>query len=610
MWMAIGIEAMEELIEKKKKYFSYVRISNKSYAWSIDTQKHMLEKLAKDKWIEGGIEFYQDIKSWWDEKTEREWFSKMISLLENDLKKNKGHPENRKYGWILFWKIDRLSRNPKDFTSLENLLNAWYKFISVTETIDNSYMWKMLFRILSAFAILESNKNSVRESVASIHGALQKKWTQRGVSAIYGYEKTKNNKAFSIIDDEAEIIKQIYIEFLTSYASNSLATSSVSLFTIYQEVAYVINKKFPKFFSDYKLKSKNKHLSIGNKDVKIIEDILKNTNALKYKWCIETTINIKDEIVQKYVKSLIVESHKWFEFGWIPKIWWHIDIVYYDSDLEIINATLYDDVQGVFTLEAQTKQLIQKTVEIELFPRPLIRSKNTNEKLNFSRKEKRTKKWEYNWNYTKKIIWESISVSELSIENALQSLHIFKKLCKLWTSSWNTKLEKKLLKLFKDRLNFYSSAAKQTFQAPINHYESMIALLDNKITELSSWATGAYKDPTKELKDTQNTYADYKKKLIAKQSELADYENEQKDILNTLQVLWDKNRYKTASRRVKNILYGFLIDNIDITLKKKVKQWNATQKKHWKKEIKFTFNKDLVKIIWWADDLIEVTRPL
>jgi DNA invertase Pin-like site-specific DNA recombinase len=59
---------------------------------------------------------------------------------------------------------------------LLKLLDAGYEFISATETIENTPTGRLLFRMLSSFAVYESEKLSNRQSIAKIHNLILQKF--------------------------------------------------------------------------------------------------------------------------------------------------------------------------------------------------------------------------------------------------------------------------------------------------------------------------------------------------------------------------------------------------------------------------------------------------
>ncbi len=159
-----------------KKFFIYTRVSDNKYEKSIDNQDEILRKLAFNDGIDkDNIVLKSETKSWkkWSNRSE---FEEMLDILEKDELKYRWKPEYREYGGIYFFKIDRLARNDWDFQKIFNLLDAWYIFKSATETIENTPTWRLLFRMLSSFAIFESEKLSSRESVANIHNIILKRF--------------------------------------------------------------------------------------------------------------------------------------------------------------------------------------------------------------------------------------------------------------------------------------------------------------------------------------------------------------------------------------------------------------------------------------------------
>lgn len=191
----------------EKGYFVYTRISKEwDYDKSLDDQKDILNTLAEKNWHRID-RYFEDIKSWhnWD----RIEFDRMIELLFED---SKNDIQNRKYSWIYVFKLDRFSRNYNDFNKWEKLLDLWYRIISATETIENTPTWRLLFRMLSSFAIYESEKLSNRQTFSRVSNIIQSNFKSLGLKLIFWYKFNWNNL---VVDDKQKwIIIKIYDEYL------------------------------------------------------------------------------------------------------------------------------------------------------------------------------------------------------------------------------------------------------------------------------------------------------------------------------------------------------------------------------------------------------------
>jgi DNA invertase Pin-like site-specific DNA recombinase len=337
-----------------KKYFIYTRISDLKYKDSISNQKDVIIKLALKDWIPlENLVFVEEEKSG-AESDKREKFNEMINKLQKDLTKNKWKPENRIYGWIYFFKIDRLARNDKDFQTIFNLLDAGYTFKSATETIENTPTWRLLFRMLSSFAIFESEKLSNRESIANIHNLMLKKFKSLwGSTIIFWYKLDKDDK-IKINEIERKIIIRIYETFLMWKENNSKIT--------YKEIFKLINNEFDWYLKKYLI---NKSKSPD--EWRFIENILKNENMLQYNWYIERKLSINDELIKNYIESIIEKKNEYFEIIWWNKIWWKIKFSFSFKELVIVNDILYDQVRNIIKSNKNWWKRIQEKKFFWLF---------------------------------------------------------------------------------------------------------------------------------------------------------------------------------------------------------------------------------------------------
>ncbi len=316
-----------------KKFFIYVRISDKDYENSIENQKDILIKLAKKDNIDlDNLIIVEEIKSWAKWK-DREWFNKMINTLEKDKNKYKWCFENRKYWWIYFFKIDRLARNDESFQIIFDLLESGYTFKSATETIENTPTWRLLFRMLSSFAIFESEKLSNRERIEHIHNItlqnFKKLWWK---TAIIWYKYTDKGN-IKIINEEKEIILKIYELFLLHKESKKTIT--------YQEIFEIIDAEL-----NWKLKKlllkKSKAPNGGN----FVESILKNKKMIQYNWYIERWLKVDDELIKNYIDTIMEKNEHYFELLWSNKIWNTVKFSFFYQNLIIVNDILYNRVQN------------------------------------------------------------------------------------------------------------------------------------------------------------------------------------------------------------------------------------------------------------------------
>jgi DNA invertase Pin-like site-specific DNA recombinase len=120
----------------------------------------------------------------------------------------------RKIDIILVYKIDRLTRSPKDFYQLIELFEKYgVSFISITERFDTSTPADRLLRnIMLTFAQFERELASKRTKDKMLERA--KKGFCNGGYAPFGYQR-KDKKLF-VNKKEAEIIRLIYEKYIES----------------------------------------------------------------------------------------------------------------------------------------------------------------------------------------------------------------------------------------------------------------------------------------------------------------------------------------------------------------------------------------------------------
>lgn len=117
---------------------------------------------------------------------------------------------------VIVYKIDRLSRNVKDYaTILMALEELKIKFISATETVDKTPSGKLIGTIMASFAQFDNDVRSERVSSCMLEKIKQGVWCYK---APLGYlnKRDEQNKAIIAIDrPRAEIIKMAFDKFST-----------------------------------------------------------------------------------------------------------------------------------------------------------------------------------------------------------------------------------------------------------------------------------------------------------------------------------------------------------------------------------------------------------
>ena len=136
-----------------------------------------------------------------------------LKELFDDIKQNK-------IDFVLTYKIDRLTRSPKDFYQLiEFFENNNVSFISITERFDTSTpAGRLLRNIMLTFAQFERELTSERTKDKMLERA--KKGMYNGGFAPFGY-KRKDKKLF-ICEKEAEIIRLIFETYVENQSLDEL----------------------------------------------------------------------------------------------------------------------------------------------------------------------------------------------------------------------------------------------------------------------------------------------------------------------------------------------------------------------------------------------------
>jgi len=400
-----------------KKYFLYTRISNDDYDKSIDNQKDVLYKIADSKSIDKkDIVPYEEHKSG-SINSERQYFDDMLDKLEKDIKAYKKFPEEREYGWILFFKIDRLARNDKDFERLLRILDAGYQFISATETIENTPTGRLLFRLLAGFAVYESEKLGSRVIISRIHSLVKQEFDSMGGDlAIFGYKHIKDKKKIVLDETKKNIVIKIYDQYLSDEKQE------------YKDIFNKIDKEFSSCLTKYLTKwtetAEWKIKKIKITPSNLIRNIIVNDTAMKYNWFIEININVKDELIKYYleaIKEKHVDNNMYTLEGNI-KIGGKIKFIYFDPNLMLVPDRLYYEVVNK---NNKNKHSANKIDEKWLFTDILFLDHRWRQ-VSFSWKIDK-KKWKY-INYRVKVWSESFTISEKKIEDKLFSTTYIKKI--------------------------------------------------------------------------------------------------------------------------------------------------------------------------------------
>ena len=134
--------------------------------------------------------------------TDRPNFQKMMSQIRSGA-----------FTHLLVWKIDRISRNLLDFSSMyKELKELGVVFVSKNEQFDTSTaMGEAMLKIILVFAELERNMTSERVTATMISRASNGQWN--GGRVPFGYDYDYDSKTFSVNEQESVIVKLIHDKY-------------------------------------------------------------------------------------------------------------------------------------------------------------------------------------------------------------------------------------------------------------------------------------------------------------------------------------------------------------------------------------------------------------
>ncbi|HNX10757.1 MAG TPA: recombinase family protein [bacterium] len=191
-----------------QKGIIYYRVSTEDQAQtgvSLEQQKNACLDYAQKNDIEILKLFHDDGVS--AKTTKRAGLQELLAYCK------KNHKE---IDCLIVYKIDRLSRNVKDYATLLMALGEFnIKFISTTETVNETSSGKLIGTIMASFAQFDNDVRSERVSVCMLEKAKQGIWCFK---APFGYlnSRDEQNRAIITIDkSRAEIIKMAFEKFAT-----------------------------------------------------------------------------------------------------------------------------------------------------------------------------------------------------------------------------------------------------------------------------------------------------------------------------------------------------------------------------------------------------------
>lgn len=192
----------------------YLRVSTEDQAkegFSIAAQKEKLTKYVEvndwelyDYFIDDGISG-KNIK-------DRPELTRLIELVKKKEINN-----------VLVYKLDRLTRSVKDLINLIELFEQFdCSFSSVTEKLDTSNaVGRMFIKIIGIFAEFERENLAERVSFGYEEKTRQGNYTN--TNGVYGYDYIVGKGDLIINEEEAELVRKTYEDYLSGKAMISIA---------------------------------------------------------------------------------------------------------------------------------------------------------------------------------------------------------------------------------------------------------------------------------------------------------------------------------------------------------------------------------------------------
>jgi len=199
--------------KRKPKVAIYIRVSTHHQIdrESLPFQRQELENYSK--YVLNITDFVTFEDAGYSAKnTDRPKYQEMMSRIRTG-----------EFTHLLVWKLDRISRNLRDFTELWDEIKEYeVTFVSKMEQFDtSSAMGEAMLRIILVFAELE--RKLTAERVYSIMLARAEKALWNGAPVALGFDWDKENKIVKIDQEEANLVKLIYDKYEETYSALSVA---------------------------------------------------------------------------------------------------------------------------------------------------------------------------------------------------------------------------------------------------------------------------------------------------------------------------------------------------------------------------------------------------
>ncbi len=195
-----------------KKVALYVRVStlHQIDKDSLPFQRQELSNYARYALGINEYEIFEDA-GYSAKNTDRPKYQEMMSRIHSG-----------EFTHLVVWKIDRISRNLKDFTQMyDDLKECGITFISKNEQFDtSSAMGEAMLKIILVFAELE--RKLTAERVYSIMLSRAEKGLWNGAPVPLGYKFVDDNKFPVIDEDEAKAVRFIFDAYLDTKSTSEV----------------------------------------------------------------------------------------------------------------------------------------------------------------------------------------------------------------------------------------------------------------------------------------------------------------------------------------------------------------------------------------------------
>ncbi len=184
----------------------YYRVSTEDQAQngvSLEQQKKACLEYALNHDIEITKLFHDDGVS--AKTTNRKGLQELLSYCQKNY---------RNIDSVIVYKIDRLSRNVKDYaTILMALEELQIKFISATETVDKTPSGKLIGTIMASFAQFDNDVRSERVSSCMLEKIKQGIWCYKAPLGYLNSRDGQNRAVITIDKPRSEIIQMAFNKF-------------------------------------------------------------------------------------------------------------------------------------------------------------------------------------------------------------------------------------------------------------------------------------------------------------------------------------------------------------------------------------------------------------